>query len=411
MSKNILKDYPDSSSLLFDYQSIKEKEFPQVNGHLHSPHSFSYFTSIPAIFEQALAEDVRILGINDFFMADGFREFYEEGLKNKIFPMFNIEIVGLMAREQYDRFRINDPVNPGRTYLSGKGLDYPFHLDDAYACKLQNLCNEIQLYTKEIIENAGRIIQELDPDLKLKYSEVKRIFARDFVTERHISKAIRTLIYDKYKNPGDRKKMLLDLFGSTKFTVDVNDHAEVENMIRARFLKSGGRAFVAEDHSAFLPVSEAIKIILNSGGIPCYSVLLDDEQGRCTEYEANKQILLNELLVHNIHCIEFIPSRNHPDILKDYAMYFANNDFLVLFGTAHSTPDEKPLRVCTRDGVFLDEELSAISFDGASVIAAHQYLRARGENGYVNPDGKYQRHRIDEFIALGKAVIHRFLST
>jgi len=115
--------------------------------------------------------------------------------------------------------------------------------------------------------------------------------------------------------------------------------------------------------------------------------------------------------VHNIHCIEFIPSRNHPDILKDYAMYFANNDFLVLFGTAHSTPDEKPLRVCTRDGVFLDEELSAISFDGASVIAAHQYLRARGENGYVNPDGKYQRHRIDEFIALGKAVIHRFLST
>ena len=38
-------------------------------------------------------------------------------------------------------------------------------------------------------------------------------------------------------------------------------------------------------------------------------------------------------------------------------------------------------------------------------------VRSRGENGYVKPDGKYQRHRIDEFIALGKAVIHRFLSS
>ncbi|MCK4745631.1 MAG: hypothetical protein KAT15_01280, partial [Bacteroidales bacterium] len=410
MSKYVLKDFPDQSALLFDYQSARDRDIPQVNAHLHTPHSFSFFKSIPGIFEQALKENVRVLGINDFFLADGFREFYEEGLKSRIFPMFNIEIVGLMLKEQYDRFRINDPVNPGRTYLSGKGLDYPFHLDESLACRLQNASFEIQLYTKEIIEKAGKILQEVAPGLTLKYSEVKRIFAREFVTERHISRAIRTLIFDKFPDASDRKKILMKLCEMQECTADMSDYACVENMIRTHFLKSGGRAFVAEESSAFLPVSEALQIILSAGGIPCYSVLLDDDKGRCTEYEANKQILLNELLAHNIQCIEFIPSRNHPDILKDYARFFRKNDFLVLFGTAHSTPEQKPLRVCTRDGEYLDEELTGIAIDGASIIAAHQYLRARKERGYVGPEGIPQKDRINEFIALGKAVIHKFIS-
>lgn len=411
MNNYILKDFPDSSALLFDYQSLSKKEIHQVNAHLHTPYSFSSLESIPAIFEQALKENVRVLGINDFFMADGFREFYEEGLKNKIFPMFNIEIVGLMLKEQYDRFRINDPVNPGRTYLTGKGVDYPFHLDEDHACKLQRTCHEIQLHTKEIVENGNRILTEIDPELNLKFSEIKRLFARDFVTERHISRAIRTLIYDKYKDPSEREKILRDIFQSATCNADMNDNAEVENEIRSRFLKSGGRAFVAEEHGAFLPVTEVLQIIRNAGGIPCYSLLLDDEKGRCTEYEANKQILLNELMSHNIRCIEFLPFRNDPVIVKDYARYFTDNDFLVLFGTAHSTPEKKPLRVCTRDGAFLDEELSNIAFDGACVIAAHQYLRARGESGYIGTDENHHTDRIEEFIALGKAVVHRFISS
>ncbi|MFC2115668.1 hypothetical protein ACFLTU_04295 [Bacteroidota bacterium] len=408
MSKYVLKKFPDPSALLFDYQSATKKEIPQVNAHLHTPYSFSSFDSIPAIFEQAVNENVRVLGINDFFLSDGFREFHEEGISSGIFPMFNIEIVALMLKEQYDRFRINDPVNPGRCYLSGKGLDYPFHLDEALSCQLQNAGYEIQLHVKEIIEKANLILQGLDPKLSLKYSEVKRIFAREFVTERHISKAIRSLIFEKYKDPLERKKAIMDLCETGECSADINDYASVENEIRSGLLKSGGKAFVSEEQTAFLPVSEALQIILKAGGIPSYSVLLDDEKGRCTEYEANKQILMNELLSHNIHCIEFIPSRNKPDILKDYARYFRKNDFLVLFGTAHSTPEIMPLRVCTRDGEYLDEELSGISFDGASVIAAHQYLKARGESGYVNSEGIPQKKRINEFIELGRAVIHKF---
>jgi hypothetical protein len=410
MTSYLLKDFPGKEELIFEYESMSEPEIPQVNGHVHTPYSFSSFFSMSQIFEQALKENVRVLGINDFFMADGYNDFYELALEYRIFPLFNIEIVGLLREEQYKKFRINDPNNPGRAYISGKGLDFPFELDPAMECMLHNIRYENQIHTKEIIEKANQIIQEIDLHLALKYSEIKRLFAREFVSERHVSRAIRTLVYARCPKSPDRLDFLNQLSGEMGFNADMDDLPAVENEIREKFLKSGGRAYVPEESSAFLPIPEVIQIIVNGGGIPCYSVLLDDESGRCTEYEANKQILHNELIAHHIQCIEFLPYRNDADILRDYVDFFHKNGFVIIFGTAHSTPENKPLRVTTRDGEFLDEDLAAISFEGASILAAHQYLRSSGEQGYLDIDGNPRKEKMNEFIALGKAVIHKFIS-
>ena len=410
MASYLLKDFPGKDELIFEFESMPEPEIPQVNGHIHSPYSFSSFFSMSQIFDQALKEKVSVLGINDFFMADGYDEFYRLAVDNRIFPLFNIEITGLLAEEQYKKFRINDPVNPGRTYISGKGLDYPFELDPSLECMLHNIRYENQIHTKEIIEKANQIIQEIDLHLALKYSEIKRLFARDFVTERHVSRAIRALVYARCPKPEERMDFLNRLCGDVGFNADLDDLAAVENEIRAKLLKSGGRAFVPEDSSAFLPVQEVFQIIINAGGIPCYSVLLDDESGRCTEYEANKQILHNELVAHRIHCIEFIPDRNEKEILRDYVNFFRENGFVILFGTAHSTPDSKPLRVTTRGGDLLDEELAYVSYEGASIIAAHQYLRAKEEQGYLDIDGNPRKESREELITLGKAIINKFIT-
>ena len=410
MTSYLLKDFPGKDELIFGFESMPEPGITEVNGHVHTPYSFSSFFSMSQIFEQALKENVRVLGINDFFMADGYNDFYELALDNRIFPLFNIEIVGLLKEEQYKKFRINDPVNPGRTYISGKGLDFPFELDPALECMLHNIRYENQIHTKEIIEKANQVIQEIDLHLALKYSEIKRLFARDFITERHVSRAIRTLIYARCPKSDERKDFLDRLCGKMGFNADLDDLAAVENEIRAKLLKSGGKAYVPEESSAFLPVSEVFQIIVNAGGIPCYPILLDDDSGRCTEYEANKQILHNELLAHRIHCIEFLPYRNDVEILRDYVNFFHENGFVIIFGTAHSTPDNKPLRVTTRDGEFLDEQLAAISYEGASIIAAHQYFRCKGEQGYLDIDGNPRKDRLNEFITLGKAVIHKFIS-
>ena len=410
MTNYKLRNFPGKEELIMEYREKAHPDILEVNCHLHTPYSFSAFNSIESIFEQARNENVNVLGINDFFLADGFEEFYKYSLDYRIFPMFNIEIVGLLQDEQDKNFRINDPRNPGRIYLSGKGLDYPFELDPAMESMLHNIRYEIQIHVKEIIENVSRILKEQDARLNLKYSEIKRLFAREFVTERHVSRAICTLIYEKITENSERKAFLDILLGDPGLEADPDNLPAIENEIRSRFLKAGGRAFVLESSRAFLPLPEVIQIILNAGGIPCYTILLDDESGQCTEYEANKQILMNELLANNIHCIEFLPFRNNLDILKDYARFFEKNGFVIVFGTAHSTPDLIPLRVSTRGGAYLDGDLAATSFNGACVIAAHQYQRAQGQQGYLNLDGYPVSDRQEEMIELGKSVIHRYIS-
>jgi hypothetical protein len=69
-----------------------------------------------------------------------------------------------------------------------------------------------------------------------------------------------------------------------------------------------------------------------------------------------------------------------------------------------------PLAVTTRGSVPLDEELKKISWEGACVIAAHQYLRADGRQGYVLPDGTHSAKQRRELINLGQLVIEHFLN-
>ncbi len=40
-------------------------------------------------------EEVRILGINDFYVTDGYAEFIEKCLDHGFFPLLNIELIGI----------------------------------------------------------------------------------------------------------------------------------------------------------------------------------------------------------------------------------------------------------------------------------------------------------------------------
>jgi hypothetical protein len=69
-----------------------------------------------------------------------------------------------------------------------------------------------------------------------------------------------------------------------------------------------------------------------------------------------------------------------------------------------------PLTVSTRGSVPLDESLKKIAWEGACVIAAHQYLRADGRQGYVLPDGTHSIKQKRELVILGQLVIEYFLN-
>jgi hypothetical protein len=408
--KNFLEEFPTLEKMTTEMHEIPVPVYREANGHIHTPYSFSAFSDMDSIFTMAGNEKIALLGINDFYVTDGYDSFLKGCLINRVFPLFNIEFIGLMKAEQKEGIRINDPNNPGRIYFSGKGLDYPFHTGFMLRKQLKSVIQESQVQIKAMINKLNGLIRPQYPSLSLSYEIIKNRYAHNLVRERHIAKAIRIDAVEYFSTPEEKINFLETLYCGKKSKADLSNAAALENEIRSNLLKSGGAAFVEEDASTFLELRKIIQIIMKAGGIPCYPVLLDDPSGKCTEFETDPEKLYNTLKGHGVECIELIPGRNDFNILKNFVEFFHSKGFIITFGTEHNTPEMIPLTVSTRGSVPLDESLKKIAWEGACIIAAHQYLRADGRQGYVLPDGKHSVEQKKELASLGKLIIEYFIN-
>jgi hypothetical protein len=408
--KNFLTEFPSLDTLIKEVKGLSLPEFREANGHIHTPYSFSAFSALETVFKMAVEEKIAVLGINDFYVTDGYDAFQKGCVKYKIFPLFNIEFIGLLREEQKKGIRINDPNNPGRIYFSGKGLDYPFKVGWLQRRQLSMVKKESQAQIKAMIAKLNQLIQQEKPDIGLSYSTIKKVYAHELVRERHIAKALRELVITSSRDEEMQLQFLENLYGGKKSKAGMSKPAALENEIRANLLKSGGAAFVEEDENSFLELKKIIRIIIKAGGIPCYPVLLDDSSGKFTEFESDPEKLYKSLKKLGIECIELIPCRNDLDILREFVNFFHQKGFIITFGTEHNTPEMMPLTVTTRGSVPLDDSLKKIAYEGTCVIAAHQYLRADGRQGYVLPDGTHSVKQTRELINLGQLVIEYFLN-
>lgn len=407
--KYFLTDFPAPEELRKNLMKNNFPVFREANGHIHTPYSFSAFTDMKTIFSMAREENIAALGINDFFVTDGYKDFYHGSIGNRVFPLFNIEFIGLLKEQQKNGIRINDPNNPGRIYFCGKGLDYPFNPGWLQRIKLNNMIRESQDQMKEMITRLNQLIEPVNSSFKLSYEAVKSRFSRGLVRERHLAKAVRFVAADHFKDTSDQIRFIESLYGGMKSKAEPGNNAALENEIRSNLLKSGGAAFVRENEKSFLDLPNIVKIILKAGGIPCYPVLLDDATGSFTEFEGSPEKLHKSLLSLKIGCIEFIPGRNDLSVLRTYVNFFEDKGYLITFGTEHNTPEMLPLTVSARKKESLDDDLKAIAWNSICVIAAHQYLRAQGRQGYILPDGTSSIMQKRELTYLGKLVIEYFL--
>jgi len=375
-----------------------------INGHIHTPYSFSAFESMEQAFQMAQEENIAALGINDFNTFAGYEEFSELSKKYGVYPLFNVEFMGLLAEEQKKGIRINDPNNPGRIYFSGKGLDYPVKLTGEALEKFNNTFNESNRQTKAMLEKASAFMQSIAAELALDYDTTMKAHTRGMLRERHISKAIRMKVFEQFQSSEERKEIFRKLFGGKELKSDLENGAGIDNEIRSNMLKAGGPAFVPEDPKAFLPLDDIITIIREAGGIPCYPVLLDDPKGFYTEYETNAENLFNELQKRNICSVELIPGRNDINHLRTFVDFFDSKGFIITFGTEHNTPDLIPLTVETRGNIPLNTYLKKVNCEGTCIIAAHQHLRASGLPGVSCEEVKDAGRRA-ELIALGSEMI------
>jgi len=66
--------FPNKSILLAKAEGLSFTAPVKVNAHLHTPFSFSAFDNIRQALDMALTENVKVVGINDFYSTDGYAE-------------------------------------------------------------------------------------------------------------------------------------------------------------------------------------------------------------------------------------------------------------------------------------------------------------------------------------------------
>lgn len=399
------KIFPGKEELLKWYAKNGDGQIRLVNAHLHTPYSFSAFTDISQALNMAVNENIKVAGINDFYTTDGYPEWAEACVSRKIFPLFNIEYISLNRDDQAAGIKVNDPNNPGRTYLSGKGLAFPSKLEEPFASTLKSVRQESNLQVQKMCAKLNEVLKGYKAGFQLDYEEIKSNRTKGIVRERHLAKALRDKISSQFATAEDQQLFYKTIFGGKALKSDIGNFAAIENEIRGNLLKAGGAAFIPESPEAFLDMEMVCRIILNSGGIPTYPFLADDNNGNFTEFEAPKETVIEILRKRNICSVEFITTRNSITTLEEYAGYFNKNGFVVTFGTEHNTPAMEPVELFARNNTPLSEMLLAINYEGACITAAHQYLVATEGIGYLDIDGKPDLTKRESFTTLGKALI------
>ena len=399
------KIFPVKEELLKWYAKNGDGKVRLVNAHLHTPYSFSAFADISQALNMAVNENVKVAGINDFYSTDGYPEWAKACTTRKIFPLFNIEYISLNREDQAAGIKVNDPNNPGRTYLSGKGLAFPAKLGEPYASILESVRKESNSQVQKMCAKLNEVLVSCKAGFQLDFEDIKSDLTKGMVRERHLAKALREKIISQFAIATDQQHFYKTIFGGKALKSDIGNFAAIENEIRGNLLKSGGAAFIPESPEAFLDMEMVCQIILNSGGIPTYPFLADDNSGNFTEFETPKEVVIEILKKRNICSVEFITTRNSLATLEEYADYFNKNGFVVTFGTEHNTPAMEPVELFARNKTPLSEMLLEINYEGACITAAHQYLIATEGIGYLDKGGKPDPVKREYFSTLGKALI------
>jgi uncharacterized protein Smg (DUF494 family) len=377
-----------------------------VNAHLHTPYSFSAFRDIDEALDRAVAENVSVVGINDFYTTKGYDIWADGCRKRKLYPLFGIEFISLNEADQKAGLRVNDPSNPGRTYLSGKGISHPFQLSEPYAAILSTLQEESNRQVEAMCTKLNEHLQKNEAPFVLNANQIKQDLTSGSLRERHLARALRLKVYEVCQNNEDEiQSLMIKLFNGKAMKSPVSDIAAVENEIRGNLLKVGGAAFVPEESTAFLPMEKVQEMIVAAGGIPTYPFLADDAQGSYTDFESDMERVADQLTERGFHSVEFITTRNNVELLEKYATYLHERGFVVTFGSEHNSPTMEPIELFARNRAPLTDRLKQINYEGACLIAAHQYVVAQGLEGYVDTHGEADRTKRGEFVTLGDTLI------
>ena len=384
---------------------------PQAfNCHIHLPPNFSAFETVSQAVELAAEQGVKVLGAGNYYDYSVYAEFVEQCRSKEIFPLFGTEIIALEKDLQQQGIRINDPGNPGKYYICGKGISR-FEMLSGRASELLNgIRSNDALRMREMTQKMAAVFSEYEIETGLDETAViQRVVKRhgcsaDMVTlqERHLTQAFQEVLFEKI--PADQRiAKLAALFGAEPQS-GADDAVGIQNEIRTYLMKAGKVCYVPE---TFVNLAQARELILELGGIPCYPALADGSSQRC-EYETPLKKLIESLKANQYSMVEFIPIRNSAEVLTEYVKAIRQAGIAVVAGTEHNTLDLLPIEPTCVKGQDIPDEVKAIFWEGVCVLAGHAFLSAHGEGGFVDVAEGDPNERIERFSRIGDVVLKRY---
>ena len=391
------------------------------NSHIHLPPNFSAFQTVSQAIELAAAQGIGVLGVSNYYDYEVYGDFVEGARKAGIFPLFGLEIICLIDDLVKQGVKINDPGNPGKMYICGKGITRfaPF---SAEATRLLGIIrHNDSARMREVISKLAEVFAQRGLPIQLTEADVIDMVAkrhgwpreRIYLQERHVCQAFQEAIFARVP-AAERIEKLTRAFGlATPPKFGPEEAVKIQNEIRAQLMKAGKPAYVAE---TFVNFEQAQRLILEMGGIPAYPTLADGTSPICP-FEEPVEKLIADIKARGFECAEFIPIRNTPEVLTQYVRAMRAAGLVVTGGTEHNTLDLLPIEPTCVKALAVPEEVKEIFWEGACVVAAHQFLTLHGECGFVdaqgkpNPDYPDANARIAAFKSLGEAVIQRYLKS
>jgi len=349
-----------------------------TNTHIHTNESFSIFRSPCDAAWQGFNEGLEVLGINDHYTIDGHREFADACRILGLRATFSMEAIALDERYREQGIRCNDPGNPGRTYLSAKGVVHDLPQNSQGRRDLQMMREALAERNKGMIEKLNEILGRLEPKLRLTFDGVMVLTPRGNATERHVCQALAELIEQAIPSSSQRADYIRKLVGDFD-EVELKTSASYQNMLRGRLIKAGRPAYVEESPRAFVSWERMIAMYRKYGAIPSYPVLGNP----VVELEEDLDRLFSEIERSGLYAIEVIPHRNEHDRLAAILEAAEKRHCPVFNGTEHNTKTPMPLLDKWSAG---DEFIGQFN-RGADVLIGHQVLGRYAGMGYINASG------------------------
>lgn len=367
-----------------------------VNLHIHTNESFSVFTSPTEAVFHAYQQDVKYFGINDHYTIAGHPEFRSACDIAGLRACFSMEAIAMDRDATIKSFRYNDPDNPGRIYIVGKGITSNLNEGSTGWKTLSSMLKNVRKRNESIAKKLREYSKSRGVDVDYSFEDALSLTPRGVTTERHVVQAFCMKIQSMGETLEEQRELFRKIT-DVEFTEEkLNDVGALLDTVRALLTKSGKPCYVEEDPGSFTTVENLVGIYRELGAIPTYPIL----GFPITEQEEDLESLVKKSISRGIYAFDMIDRIDEKraleiiEVAKEYG-------FPVFIGTEHNTKKMIPLvGKLGKNREFLDYFIKS-----AHMVLGHQLLTGLCNYGYIDEKGRSRigdlREGFDLFAHVG----------